>query len=198
MAFDEVQLSEDVERGAQGGPKFKTTILELWSGHEVRNIDWQRARGEWDVGYGVQNLTLLNEVVAFFYARQGRGRGFRFKDWADYVGTEQNLGVGDAAEDQFQLRKQYTSGLVTYNRIINKPATGTVRCFLDAVETFDFTVDTTTGLVTFTSAPGAGVVVTATYEFDVPVRFDTDKLDVNVVIFNAGSIPSIPIVELRQ
>lgn len=198
MSFDEVRLPDDVERGAQGGPEFKTTVLQLSSGFEVRNVDWAIARGRWDIGYGIQNLSTLNLVRDFFYARQGRARGFRFKDWSDFSGELQNIGTGDGVTTAFQLRKQYTSGAVTYNRPVKKPVTGTVRVFLDGVESFAFTVDTTTGVVTMSVAPGAGIVLTASFEFDVPVRFDSDQLEVNMAIFNAGSIPQLPVVELRQ
>ena len=198
MAFDEIRLPEDVERGAVGGPLFKTTVHTLGSGFEVRNIDWSDARGEWDIGYGIQDRAANDAVISFFYARQGRGRGFRFKDWSDFEVITGNIGTGDGLNTDFQLRKQYVSGAVTYNRTITKPVAGTVRIFLDGIETFDFVVDTTTGVVTMGVAPGGGVVVTATFEFDVPVRFDTDKLDVNVEWFKAESIPQIPVIELRQ
>lgn len=198
MAFDEVRLPEEVEKGAEGGPRFKTSILPLSSGHEKRNVDWVEARGDWDIGYGIQSIENLELVRDFFYARAGRARGFRFKDWSDYTGTAQNIGTGDNATVAFQLRKQYTSGLVTYNRLIYKPVAGTVRIFLNGVETFGFTVDTTTGIVTMGVAPGAAVAITATYEFDVPVRFDTDHFRLSLEIFNAGSVPSLPVIELRQ
>jgi uncharacterized protein (TIGR02217 family) len=58
-------------------------------------------------------------------------------------------------------------------------------------------VDVTTGVVTFETAPEADVVITAGFQFDVPVRFDTDTLEVNLTSFAAGEIPSIPLVEIR-
>ena len=198
MAFDEVRLPVDVERGAQGGPLFKTTILPLSNGFERRNIDWSLARSTWDIGYGIQSLETLNAVRDFFYARQGRGRGFRFRDWSDYLTTGENIGTGTGSQTDYTLRRQYTSGLVTYNRPINKPVSGTVRMFLDGIETAGFTVNTTTGVVSFSPAPGNGVVITANFEFDVPVRFDTDQLNIALDLFDVGSIPDIPVVELRQ
>lgn len=197
MAFDEVRLPDDVERGAQGGPQFSTTVLPLSNGFERRNVNWTIARSSWDIGYGVQSLDTLDLVRDFFYARQGRARGFRFKDWSDFSGTTENIGTGTGSQTQYTLRKQYTSGLVTYNRPINKPVANTVSVFFNDVETTAFTLDTTTGIITFSPAPGSGVAITATYEFDVPVRFDTDQLSINMNIFDAGSIPQIPVVELR-
>jgi uncharacterized protein (TIGR02217 family) len=49
----------------------------------------------------------------------------------------------------------------------------------------------------FDVPPDEGVAITAGYEFDVPVRFDTDKLEVSLSGFQHGAIPNIPIVEIR-
>jgi uncharacterized protein (TIGR02217 family) len=59
-------------------------------------------------------------------------------------------------------------------------------------------LDTTTGMVTFTTAPANGVIIRAGFEFDVPVRFDTDTLDVTLDIERLGSITSIPLLEIRR
>ena len=61
-----------------------------------------------------------------------------------------------------------------------------------------WTLDAATGIVTFTTAPGSGVIVRAGFEFDVPVRFDTDTLDVTLDIERLGSITSIPLLEIRR
>ncbi len=202
MAIDEVRLPPEIEVGAQGGPGFKTSIIELWSGHERRNVDWQRERGRWDIGYGARDLSDIQEIAAFFRARQGRARGFRFKDWTDFEAVGTNIGVATAGQTQFQLRKQYVSGLVTYNRVVYRPVDGTITMYIDAVEEPDWTVDLTTGVVTFAVGLSAGQIVTADFEFDIPVRFDVDQLNITASLIDPdGSIasaPNIPIVELRQ
>ena len=77
--------------------------------------------------------------------------------------------------------------------------TGTVRVALGMVEQMSgWSLDATTGVVTFTTAPGSGVIVRAGFEFDVPVRFDTDTLDVTLDIERLGSITSIPLLEIRR
>jgi len=203
--FVEERLPEEVERGAVGGPMFKTIITPLYSGHEQRNISWSQSRAEWDIGYGLSHLkegksqSYLNEVIAFFYARRGRAVGFRFKDWTDYEVTDVTIGVGDDAETDFQAVKIYNeSGLATYTRILTKLVTGTVVVKIDGTPTVAFSVDVDTGIITMDTAPTAGQVITLTCEFDVPVRFDTDKLDITAITMDAGSIGSIPIVEVRQ
>lgn len=198
MSFDDVRLPVTVERGSRGGPRFNTTVFTLDSGFEKRNINWTRLRHAYNVGYGVTSKALFSEVVRFFIARQGRAYGFRFKDWADYQATTENIGTGNGSQVAFQLRKAYGDSARTFYRQIQKPVSGTNTFFVNSVEDANVTLDLATGVVTFGTAPGNGLPVTWTGEFDVPVRFDTDDLEVDLVNFDAGSVPNIPIVEILQ
>jgi uncharacterized protein (TIGR02217 family) len=208
MAFHEVRFPDDISRGARGGPERRTQIVELASGDEERNASWADSRRRYDAAYGVRRADDLARVVAFFEARNGRLHGFRWKDWGDFksclpsqtpTALDQPLGTGDGATTAFQLVKRYVSGSQTWVRTITKPVAGTVRVALDGVEqAAGWAVDTTTGLLSFDAAPAAGVAVTAGFAFDVPVRFDTDRLDVTLDIDRLGSITSIPLVEVRR
>jgi len=150
----------------------------------------------------------LASVVAFFEARNGRLYGFRWKDWGDYksclpsgapAASDQAIGTGDGATTAFQLVKAYDSGAQSWTRTIAKPVSGTVTVAIGGVvQASGWSVDITTGLVTFTAAPANGVAITAGFEFDVPVRFDTDRLDVTHDIERLGSITSIPLIEVRR
>ncbi|MGX1005358.1 uncharacterized protein (TIGR02217 family) [Roseovarius sp. MBR-38] len=208
MAFHEVRFPDNISRGARGGPERRTQVVELASGDEERNASWANSRRRYDVAYGIRRADDLAAVVAFFEARNGRLHGFRFKDWADYKSalpsqpvsaTDQLIGTGDGATTAFQLLKHYSSGAQSWSRSITKPMAGSVRIARDGVEQFSgWSVETTTGVVTFDTAPGAGVAVTAGFAFDVPVRFDTDILDVTLDVERLGSITSIPLVEIRR
>lgn len=197
MSFVEIQFPVDISYGALGGPRFSTDVAEVFSGWEQRNINWSEARGEWNVSHGVKTPAQLDALNAFFRARRGKAIGFRFKDWSDFSATNQIIGTGDASDTTFQLVKSYTSS-VTVDRIINKPVSGTVQIYKDGVlQVSGVSVNTVTGLVTFTSPPANGVVITANFQFDVPVRFDTDKLDISLDTYGSGSWNNIPVVELR-
>ena len=208
MAFHEVRFPDNISRGARGGPERRTQIVELASGDEERNASWADSRRRYDVAYGIRRADDLAAVVAFFEARNGRLHGFRYKDWADYksalplqaiTATDQQIGTGTGSLQTFQLAKRYTSGAQTWVRTIAKPVAGTVRVALGMVEQMSgWTVDTTTGVITFTTAPANGVIVRAGFEFDVPVRFDSDMLDVTLDVERLGSITSIPLLELRR
>jgi len=207
MAFHEVQFPDNISRGARGGPERRTQIVALASGHEERNASWADSRRRFDMSYGIRRADDLAAVVAFFEARLGPLYGFRFKDWSDYKSAlpskpvtelDQVIGTGDGDTTSFQLSKQYGTAPHIWTRTINKPVDGTVRVAVAGTEwRSGWSVDTTTGLVTFETAPDPGVPITAGFAFDVPVRFDTDRLDVTLDIETLGSIPQIPLVELR-
>ena len=207
MAFHEVRFPDNISRGARGGPERRTQIVELASGAEERNASWANSRRRYDVAYGIRRADDLAAVVAFFEARNGRLHGFRFKDWADFKSClpsgmpsplDQPIGTGNGSATLFQLTKRYTSGAQSWTRAITKPVAGTVTVALNGTpQASGWSVSTATGLITFTTAPAAGVAITAGFEFDVPVRFDTDALDVTLDIERLGSITSIPLVEIR-
>ncbi len=211
MAFHEVRFPVNIALGATGGPERRTEIVALGSGHEERNTRWAASRRRYNAGYGVRSLDEIHEVIAFFEARRGRLHGFRWKDHADWKSCppsatpdplDQALGVGDGATATFALVKRYASGGVSELRAIAKPVAGSVRVAVDGdeqAEGTDVAVDTAAGTVTFQPGrePANGAVVTAGFAFDVPVRFDTDHLAINLAAFSAGDIPDIPIVEIR-
>ncbi|HEX7775903.1 MAG TPA: DUF2460 domain-containing protein [Parvibaculum sp.] len=211
MNFHEVRFPTAISFGSTGGPERRTEIVTLGSGAEERNSPWADSRRRYNAGYGLRSLDDLHETIAFFEARRGRLYGFRWKDRADWKScppgsalspADQSIGTGDGATANFQLVKTYVSGGASYMRTIAKPVAGTLRVAVGGVEKMagtDFSLDAATGLVTFTpgTIPGAGAAVTAGFEFDVPARFDTDFLEINLGAFEAGSIPAIPVVEVR-
>jgi uncharacterized protein (TIGR02217 family) len=208
MAFHEVRFPDNISRGARGGPERRTQIVELASGDEERNASWANSRRRYDVAYGIRRADDLAAVVAFFEARNGRLHGFRFKDWADYKSSlpsqppsplDQPLGIGDGTTTAFPLVKRYASGPQVWLRVITKPVAGTLRLALGGVEQAGgWALDPTSGFVTFSIAPPPGTAITAGFEFDVPVRFDSDILDVTLDFERLGSITAIPLLEIRR
>lgn len=198
MAFAEVQFPADISYGSSGGPEYATDVVASASGYEQRNVNWVEARARYNVAHGVKTKAQLEALIAFFRARKGRAHGFRFKDWTDYQATTETLGTGNGSQTQFPLIRTYVSGGVTETRTIKKPVAGTVQVYKNGVlQTSGVRVDTTTGVVTFTTAPPAGQRITASFQFDVPVRFDTDRLSASLDAYGIHSWLDIPIVEVR-
>jgi uncharacterized protein (TIGR02217 family) len=198
QAFDDVLFPLALGREAEVAPGFSTAILTSAGGHERRNASWAEARTRYDVGPGVRSEEDIATLLAFFRGRQGPARGFRLRDPFDASSgggsaLDQQIGIGDGATARFALVKHYDA----HARRITRPVAGSVRVAVDGVETGGFTVETG-GWVTLAAAPGAGAVVTAGFDFDVPVRFADDRLSVHRDTFLAGAAPSVPLVELRE
>jgi uncharacterized protein (TIGR02217 family) len=209
--FHEILFPLDIALKSAGGPERRTDIVSFGSGREARNARWAHSRRRYDAGYGVKTLDALQSVVAFFEERRGQLHGFRWRDRLDHSSAapgapvsplDQGIGIGDGATASFQLVKTYGSGFSPYAREIVKPVAGSVRVAVGGTEVLGsaFSCDATTGVVTFPSGhiPGVGAAVTAGFSFDVPVRFDTDYLEVDLSAFAAGAIPKIPLVEIRS
>ncbi len=210
MSFHEVLFPQRLAFGSVGGPERRTDIVTLASGYEERNTPWAGSRRRYNAGYALSTLDDIHALIAFFEARQGRLYGFRFRDALDCkscapsntpLSSDQVLGTADGTTAAFQLTKTYVSGSQSYARTIAKPVSGSVRVAADGIEQTpdtDFSFDTATGIITFLAGhvPSSGSI-TAGFSFDVPVRFDTDRLEINLAAFQAGHVPDIPLVEIR-
>lgn len=211
MSFHEIRFPTAISRGADGGPERRTDVVVLGSGYEERNARWANSQRSYNAGYGVRSLDDLHLVIQFFEERRGRLYGFRWKDHTDYkscapsgvpAAGDQPIGIGDGATAAFQLKKIYGGAHAPWTREINKPVSGSVRVAVAGDEKtagVHYTVNLANGLVTFLAGhvPAAGVAVTAGFEFDVPARFDTDKLEISLSGFTSGAIPHIPVIEVR-
>lgn len=213
--FHEVLFPPHISYGSAGGPRFKTTIFTADSGHEQRNIDWSQARGEWDVAHSMRDLSgdeqleSIEELAAFFMARNGRMHGFRFRDPADCELTDQLIGVGDGETAVFKVVKTYRSDQAesgftsTFTRPIHKLEWDSVaQVSVNGVIQPPFSgwsASYDTGEIVFTVPPPLDApIVVGEAVFHVPARFDTDHCDVTAEFWNTASWPNIPIIELRN
>ncbi len=209
MQFHEVRFPASLSFGSVGGPERRTDIVTLTNGFEERNTPWAHSRRRYDAGLGMRSLDDVEVLIAFFEARYGQMYGFRWKDWSDYrSGTatgdiaffDQVIAVGDGVTRAYPLVKTYRSGVHTYVRPVTKPVAGTVRVGVEQDELqegIDYEIDVTIGIVSFLHPPDPEMQILAGFEFDVPVRFDTDRIQTSVASFRAGEVPNVPIVEVR-
>ncbi|MBU1323616.1 MAG: DUF2460 domain-containing protein [Alphaproteobacteria bacterium] len=197
MGFHEVSLPARLAFGSTGGVERRTEVVTLASGFERRSTPWAEGRRRWLIGANLRSLADMAELVAFFEARMGLLFGFRFRDFMDFrscapgiepAATDQPIGTGDGETAAFQLRKG--------GRVIRKPVAGSVVVAVDG-GVVAAGVDAATGVVTLAAAPAEGAVVTAGFLFDVPVRFDADRIDVTLESFDAGRMAAVPLVEIR-
>lgn len=206
--IDDVRLPEKWSNGSSGGPAFLTGQVRLAGGDVHRTRQWQDPLHRWDIAHNIKRPEDIADLRAFHMARAGAHRGFLFKDWLDYTsaadgGTaptalDQPLGIGDGATTDFQLVKRYADTINPYDRPIAWPVTGTLVVAADGTPIGSgVSVDRGTGIVTITPAPAAAVVLTAGFEFDVPVHFEDDWLSITFDTINSRSAQAIVIEELR-
>ena len=208
MAFHALRFPLDVALGAHGGPERATDIVTLSSGREERNSRWARSRHRYNAGYGIKSCAEMQAVLAFFEERRGRFHSFLWRDGLDHSSNggdgaptplDQAIGTGDGTTTAFPLIKTYGASFDPYLRPITKPVDDTVRVAVGGSEMLaGWSVDATTGIVTFDTAPTADAAITAGFLFDVPVRFDIDRLDIELTSFDAASAPSIPLIEVLE
>ncbi len=143
QAFDDLSFPLDIGMRAQVAPSFSTRVIESVSGHEQRSTQWADARMSFDAGPGVRSETDIGALIAFFRARRGAARGFRFRDPFDNVSgdfgaepqpDDQALGLGDGARSEFPLVKSYGAGADAQLRFITRPVAGSIRVALDGAE----------------------------------------------------------------
>lgn len=199
QAFHEVQFPPDISYGVTGGPEYSTDVVITSSGYEQRNINWSQARCRYQAAHGVKSEDQMRRLLAFFRARRGKAYGFRFKDWLDFRGKGESVGTGDGKTTTFQLIKTYVDdGGYTDVRKIRKPVVETVKVYLAGIEQqANWSVNFTNGVITFVSAPAQDAVITADFEFDVPVRFDTDHCPQSIKDWNIYGWDNIPLIEIR-
>jgi uncharacterized protein (TIGR02217 family) len=209
MAFHEIRFPASLSFGSVGGPQRKTDVVTLANGFEERNTPWAHSRRVYDAGLGMRSIDDLQLLIGFFEARMGQMHAFRWKDWSDYKSgkssaevafVDQSIGYGDGVKAAFQLNKTYRSGDQAYRRPITKPVVGSVRVGVEQdeyQEGIEYEVDATTGLIHFAHPPDLDMEIFAGFEFDVPVRFDTDRILTSVASFQAGQVPNVPVIEVR-
>lgn len=208
--IDTPRFPDDVSYGSSGGPTYRTTAIELLSGHEQRQKEWAYPRHIYNVGWGARRNNQYGDLIQWYHAVSGRLKGFRYKDWLDYNSKDypaadgsdviddedQIIKTADGVQTVFQLIKTYAAGSETQVRLITRPVSGTVVVAVDGVSAAP-TVDYTLGTITFGVAPLVSEVITAGYEFDVPVRFENDTLDSAVESFD-NIDTNIKVLEIRE
>lgn len=206
QAFDDVLFPLSIGREASVAPAFSTQLVESVSGHEQRSSDWADARLRFDAGPGVRSEADMAALIAFFRARRGQARGFRFTDPYDHASCDlgevpgaldQRIGTGDGSVSEFALVKSYGDGAEPQQRFITRPVAGSIRVAVNGSELLSGWQHLGKGVIAFAAAPAAGAIITAGYRFDVPVRFAEDVLEINRATFAAGEAPSVPLVEIR-
>ncbi|MBA3055014.1 MAG: TIGR02217 family protein [Sphingomonadales bacterium] len=209
VILDDVRLPEKWSQGSAGGPAFLTTRVPTDDGDVFREQRWLNSLQRYEIAHNIKSPADIAALNAFFRGRRGAKRGFLLKDWLDATShvngrdaaspTDQPLGIGDGATTTFQLIKRYPDPVNPYDRPIKWPVSGTLTVALDGVPLGGgIAVARGTGVVTLTPAPALDAVITAGFEFDVPVCFADDHLSITWDTINSRSAGSVPLEEVRK
>jgi len=192
--FLDIAFPGSVGRGATGGPGFSTQIVTLASGAEQRNVNWSNSRGRWNISTGIRSRADMAAVIAHFHVVKGRAYSFRFKDWNDFDAADQPLLQITPAI--WQIVKRYNRSGYEHVRAITKPVSGSVTVKIAGSTVTPAAIDVLTGRVTFSTAPSSAPA--ASFQFDVPVRFDDDSLPVQSDAWDLQIVNNIDLVEVLE
>ena len=192
--FHDVRFPLHLAFGTRGGPVRAVDILQLANGTETRNARGRHSRRQYNAVAGLNSPEQALELIDFYESRLGPLYGFRFRDPLDHE-ADGTLGIGDGSLTEFPLIKTYGTAPHIYTRRITKPVSGSVRARLDGVE-IAVSVDHSRGLIQFQTAPAIGVIIAASFEFDVPVRFASESLEFVLDDFGSTQIQDIALIEI--
>lgn len=226
VAFHEVRFPTDISYGSTFGPEFSTDVVTMKNGSEQRNINWSQTRCSGNAVHNIRTEDQFQRLLAFFRNRKGKAYGFRFKDHSDYRGMFEYIGWGNGATTAFQLYRNYEDVVMNIAdvRKISKPVQGTVHIYFlqysdtshvpwqdqanirtawaiglppTAEQIGTWRCDYTSGKITFNAPPPNMCAIISSFEFDVPVRFDTDKMPTSMEALQKYGWSDIPIIELK-
>ena len=197
--FHEIQFPTDLSYGFSGGPIFDVDITATKSKLEQRNLNCEYPQATYTAPYNSKEYEEYQRILNFYYARRGKTYGFRYKDWKDFQAINQSIGSYNGTTNQFQLIKTYGDDCNTYTRTITKPVKNTVCIYVDGVFYTNWTCDYTTGIIVISGLTGTANkpnIITADFEFDVPVRFDNDFP--SVATDDAGDYISVNTITFKE
>lgn len=195
-SFLEIQFPTEVSYGAIGGPEFFTDVITCNNGLEMRNINWQTPRLRFNLNPAIKTKAQLEEIVAFFRICHGKALGFRFKDWSDFKLEKQLIARGNDIDKNFQLIKTYGIGEMKTIRKITKPVHNSIIIYLNERKVLA-NIDYSKGIISFDTPPKNNEKIIIDGEFDVPVRFDIDRLSTSIESYCVYSHNEIFLTEIK-
>ena len=203
-------------------PRFSTSIVGVASGAESANSNWAAPLHRFILPDKISDQESLEDFREHWMVMRGPFHTFPFRDPFDFASvrltcpdtvpvitrTDQPLGTGDGVRRTWQLQKQYSRGPASYVRPITLPIVSTVLIGINGLEPaavpgpsggpYSVAVDREGGTVTFTPAPNLGLVLTAGFLYEVPVRFaGDDTFEQALRAYQMGGAAGFELMETR-
>lgn len=215
MTFYNVVVPGSVSQGTEAAPVSLVDIARGPNGNEQRKSKRSRRLRRFNIAKNIRTVNDVYDILSLFEVMNGPEHSFACKNLIDYksgkpadavTALDAAIGTGNGSNLTFQLKKQFKvtkvdNTVLAVDRTIYLPVPGTVLIAVNGVlktEAVDYVVNYETGAITFIAghAPGNGLAVTAGFEFNEKVRFDTNDLSQVMEFFRVGSVPSIPLIEV--
>ena len=214
MSFKEVRLDIKISYDSQGGPSYKTTVVELPSGQEFRRGWWANGRKKWRIKKELLSRTEVKNLEAFFRNMKGKLFGFRIRDWNSYLIVDEPVGIltNTAGQLQFRYIEPITNS-IEIQKITKPVLVADVNNSVDSdlyspdivlkrngtvwPSSGNWTLNRTTGVVTYTVSQ-AGQAITWSGSYDWPVRLDTDEAMFHREAADIHDWSDISLIELKQ
>ncbi len=199
-------LPETLALSVRRAQQFTTEIVTAASGFEIRNARRAMARRHYVLESGPIALSEGQKLSAFFDARHGRQYGFLLRDWMDaHTGLDapmpddETLLPLSGADNCFALIKTYRAQSGDVQRRIFKPRRDGFQLSANGrvlKMDIDYRLDEVRGCVTLSDNSDNADSLSAGFYFDTPVRFDSDRLEIERLEGDMVRVRSVPIIEL--
>ena len=201
MTFIDSRLPQQIEINAVRRETEPVDIVRTDGGYEVRNIRHAQGLFEYDVSFppGGFDASVTEAVYAMWRASRGGLYAFRFRDWdsKNNTLTDEVIGTGDGATTTFQITQTHTVGGVSSVRNVTRPVSAFTVMLDGAVQGSGYSIDYSTGVLTFTTAPALDVEISVSGTYDIPVRFDLSFEATGMASF-LEHIETLTLVEVKE
>jgi uncharacterized protein (TIGR02217 family) len=207
MALNQFPVLPGLAWSVTKQPAFKTRIQKSVSGRERRALDQPLPIWTWTLTYDFLRDNIaggyneLRALMAFHAQQQGAYTGFLYTDPTDNAVTGSNLGTGNASQAAWQLVRNldpslpgggYAEPMVAPNIVGAVYLNGVVQ------SPSSYSVNSNNGILTFTTPPGAGVVVTADFSYYFRVRFTDDAASFENFMYQLWRLKQIKFISILQ
>ena len=188
-------------------PTFQTRIQRAVSGRELRVLDYLYPLWQFALIYDflrddpAAGFDELRTLLGFFMLCQGAFGTFLFQDPTDCQVTGQQIGIGNASTTVFQLQRAMGTALpgggflepIVAPKLVNA-------IYFDGItqDPAKYSVDPNTGVVTFGTAPGSGLIITADFSYYFRCRFIDDRYDFENFMYRLWQLKKLTFISVRS
>lgn len=192
--------------GVRGKQMRRNSRVQVQSGEIAINVVWSRTLRQYEFGTVPLTVDQWRALEGLYEVTDAGAYGFLALDPKDCSAalTNGKATLISAPAHTYQLVKRYTSvgSSQTRDRVITRPLAAGFVLAISGTPTLSYTLDVAAGIVTIPADPSAANV-TWSGQFYVPVHFDSDDIDWDLVVAGARDSrfmigPNVVLMEVRE